>query len=291
MSKPMTFRYALETIGVRVGIAMFGALPLELSSRIVGGIAAGIGPFLRVSRKAEARLARAMPELDAASRRSIIRGMWANLGRLMGEYPHIEKFLTDGRDPRIEVVGAEHLQNLPQDKGALVFSAHLGNWEIALIAAEAYGMPIIFVRREANNPGAEALLRRMRHWRGRAISKGARGGRQIIKALADRERLFFLADQKMNDGIAVPFFGRDAMTAPAMGRMALRFGCPIVPMRVERLDDARFRVTIYPPLPIVDTGDAAADTLAIMKQVNATIEGWVRERPDQWLWLHRRWPD
>ena len=94
----------------------------------------------------------------------------------------------------------------------------------------------------------------------------------------------------MNDGIAVPFFGRDAMTAPALARLGLRFRCPIVPIRTERLDGARFRFTVLPPLEMADTGDQAADVLTTMTRVNATIESWVRARPEQWLWLHRRWP-
>jgi KDO2-lipid IV(A) lauroyltransferase len=291
MSKPMTFRYAVEALGVRVGYAVFGSLSMDASSRLFGQLAAWIGPRLPVSREAEARLQRAMPELTDADRRSILRRMWNNLGRVIGEYPHLGRLQPGGPDGRIEIVGAEHLQTLPLDNGALIFSAHFGNWEIALIAAEACGVPITFVRREANNPGTEAVLRGLRHWRGQAISKGASGAREVMKALARHERLFFLSDQKMNDGIPVPFFGRDAMTAPALGRMALRFRCPVVPMRVDRLDGARFRVTIYPPLPIAETGDTAADTRAIMAQVNATIEGWVRERPDHWLWVHRRWPE
>lgn len=291
MSKPMTVRYALEALGTRLGFAVFGALPIEVASGMFGRLAVAVGPHLRVHREADARLRRALPELDAAARATILRRMWDNLGRVSGEYPHLGRLRVGGPEDRIQIVGAEHLRNLPKDNGALIFSAHFGNWEIALIAAEACGVPITFVRREANNPGTEAVLRGMRHWRGQAISKGASGAREIMKALARHERLFFLSDQKMNDGIPVPFFGRDAMTAPALGRMALRFRCPVVPMRVDRLDGARFRVTIYPPLPIAETGDTAADTRAIMAQVNATIEGWVRERPDHWLWVHRRWPD
>lgn len=95
----------------------------------------------------------------------------------------------------------------------------------------------------------------------------------------------------MNDGIAVPFFGRPAMTAPALAQFALRFDCPVVPARVERLGGARFRLTIQPPLEIQKSGDRQADVLAAMTEVNRIIEGWVRDRPDQWLWLHRRWPD
>jgi Kdo2-lipid IVA lauroyltransferase/acyltransferase len=95
----------------------------------------------------------------------------------------------------------------------------------------------------------------------------------------------------MNDGIPVPFFGRPAMTAPALAILALRFDCDVLPARVERFDGVRFRLTIFPPLPITRSGDLHADAAALMAWVNATLEEWVRDRPEQSLWVHRRWRD
>jgi Kdo2-lipid IVA lauroyltransferase/acyltransferase len=95
----------------------------------------------------------------------------------------------------------------------------------------------------------------------------------------------------MNDGIPVPFFGRPAMTAPALAVLALRFDCDVLPARVERLDGARFRLTVFPPLPLPRSGEPHADAAALMYLVNVTLEAWVRDRPEQWLWVHRRWPD
>jgi KDO2-lipid IV(A) lauroyltransferase len=100
-----------------------------------------------------------------------------------------------------------------------------------------------------------------------------------------------LVDQKLNDGIAVPFFGRDAMTAPALARLARRYDCIVVPVRVVRLGGAHFRLICDPPLKVPKTADAQADALALMTEVNATIERWIRARPEQWFWLHRRWPE
>lgn len=100
-----------------------------------------------------------------------------------------------------------------------------------------------------------------------------------------------MVDQKLNNGIAVPFFGRDAMTAPALAQFALKYDCPVIPVRVERLSDANFRMTFYPALTIIPTEDREADVLRIMTEVNAIMEGWIRERPAQWLWLHKRWPN
>jgi KDO2-lipid IV(A) lauroyltransferase len=100
-----------------------------------------------------------------------------------------------------------------------------------------------------------------------------------------------LTDQKMNDGIPVPFFGRPAMTAPALAVLALRFDCVVLPARVERLGGAHFRLTVFPPLALPRSGDSHADAAALMAQVNAILESWVRDRPQEWFWVHRRWPD
>jgi KDO2-lipid IV(A) lauroyltransferase len=81
------------------------------------------------------------------------------------------------------------------------------------------------------------------------------------------------------------------MTAPAPALLALRFGCTVLPARVERLHGARFRLTLYPPLDLPRSGDRDTDVAALMTAINATLEGWIRERPEQWFWVHSRWPD
>ena len=126
---------------------------------------------------------------------------------------------------------------------------------------------------------------------GEYIPKGAVASRRAVAVLRRGGHLGLLADQKLNEGIPVPFFGRPAMTAPALALLALRFDCTVLPAQVERLHGARFRLTLHPPLELPKSGDRDADAAALMTAVNATLEGWVRERPEQWFWLHSRWPD
>ena len=95
----------------------------------------------------------------------------------------------------------------------------------------------------------------------------------------------------MNDGIAVPFLGRDAMTAPAVAELALRYHCPVVPARVERLKGAHFRVTFYPPIDRPETGNQQQDILVMMTEINRQLGEWIKEKPAQWLWVHNRWPE
>ena len=135
------------------------------------------------------------------------------------------------------------------------------------------------------------MIARFRGGRGEFIPKGAVAARCAIEALRRGGHLDLFGDRKMNDGIPVMFFGRPAMTAPALAVLALRFDCDVLPLRVERLDGARFRVTVSPPLPLPRSGEPHADAAALMARVNAILEAWIRDRPEQWLWPHQRWPD
>jgi len=234
-----------------------------------------------------------MPELSAAERARIIRGMWDNLGRVMAEYGHLARISCFGPDARAEVVGTDHVDRaVARGKPIIFFSGHFGNWEMAAIAGVQYGLDVVEVYRAANNPATEAVMLALRRSLGvEPVSKGASGARRIIAAIRAGRTVGMLVDQKMNDGIPVPFFGRDAMTAPAIAEFALRYDCTLLPVLVERVAGARFRVLVEPPVEVRRTGDRRADTHTIMVEVNRLLESWVRARPEQWFWLHRRWPD
>lgn len=122
------------------------------------------------------------------------------------------------------------------------------------------------------------------------FAKGAAGARAALGHLRQGGYLAMLVDQKLNDGIAVPFFGRPAMTTPALAGFALHFRCPLIGAHVRRLGPARLQVVVEPPLALPDSGDRAADIAALTLRVNQTLEGWIRAQPEAWLWLHRRWP-
>ena len=293
LSPGKVITYLLETLAVRIGLAIFRTLPIDTASSLGGWIGRSIGPRLGISTVAEHNLRRAMPDLTSEKKASIIMEMWDNLGRVMAEYPHLHKFHVYAENGRIEVVGAEHANRLRDDgMGGIFFGAHLANWEIASLSATQMGVPLTHIYRAANNPFVEPILRRLRApVGGTHHPKGREGARRMVEALRKGEHLGLLIDQKLNDGIPVPFFGRDAMTAPAPAQLALKFGCPLVPVRIERLAGARFRITVFPPLEAPASGDRQADVAKTMANVNDILEDWIRERPGQWLWIHRRWPD
>ncbi len=267
-------------------------MPVERASAFGGWLGRTIGPWTGAHKRSLRHIALAFPDKDATEIEMILRGMWDNLGRVIGEYPHIDAFRPFPENPRVEVAGVENFAAAKaSDKGGIFFSAHFGNWELLTLSAHSFGIRISQIYRAPNNPYVDRLVQRLRgdvaHGH---LPKGAAAARGMLAALRGGEHLAMLVDQKMNDGIAVPFFGRDAMTAPALAQLALRFDIPIYPARCDRLDGARFRITIFPPLQLQHTGDREADTRHAMQQVNQLFEEWITEKPDHWFWPHKRWP-
>jgi KDO2-lipid IV(A) lauroyltransferase len=278
--------------------ALFGALRAAkpaTASNLAGGVARLIGPLLPVSRVADDNLRAAMPALDAAARRKIVRGVWDNLGRTIGELPHLGDLRPTASGPGYAVRGGEILTALAEAGGpAMMASAHIGNWEMLPVICAAYGVRASSLYRAAANPLVDAAIMQ---WRQRAMpqpvpmfAKGAAGGRAAASHLARGGYLGILMDQKLNDGIEAVFFGMKAMTAPAAAAFALHFKAPLLTGHVERLGPARLLLVVNPALPVPATGSRKGDILALTQSVNDEFERWITARPDSWLWLHRRWP-
>jgi KDO2-lipid IV(A) lauroyltransferase len=287
---PRRVTESLTALLLRAGFAVLRWLGPVRASNLAAAVTRGIGMRLPVCRVADANLRRALPTLSAADRRRIIASVWEMVGRNAGELPHLAHFRETPSGPGWELVGRENIPAGP----AIFFSAHVGNWEMVLPIASQLGLRVAgFYRRPSNIAVNEAVLalRQAALGPGTALfPKGAQGARQALAHVMAGGSLGLLVDQKMNDGIAAPFFGRDAMTAPAAAQFALRFDLPLVPIRVERLGPARARLYCEPALTVPRSGDRQADILALTSAMNLTVEGWVRADPASWLWLHKRWP-
>ena len=271
--------------------AMFGLMPLDMASWTGGWLGRVVGSRLRVTQNARRNLKRIFPELTEGEIDRIIVAMWDNLGRTAGEHPHLASFDPYAPKSWVEVVGGEHIDALRDDgKTGLLFAGHIANWELSPLAGVKRGLTVHLVYRRANNPFFDAIVQKGRAVLGGDLyPKGSEGAKQMLRAMLRGDHMAMLVDQKMNDGILAPFLGVDAMTAPALAELALRYKCPIVPARVERLGGAHFRVTFEPPLEIAVTGDRQIDVKRMMTAVNDRLSDWIRARPEQWLWVHNRW--
>jgi KDO2-lipid IV(A) lauroyltransferase len=281
-------RYVIETLAAYLVYGFFSLLPLTAASNTGGWLLSRIGPRMGASRTALRNLARALPEKTPEEHAKIIKGMWDNLGRVIAEYPHLRQIVAE----RVEIVGAERFDLVRGGAGGIFVGGHIGNWEVGSLVAQQQGIKVNAVYRKPNNPWVDSLLR---HARGGDdighITKSDKGAREMFTRLRAGETLGILMDQKLTEGVPVPFFGHPAQTATAAAQFALKFGCPLLPIVIERLPGVRFRVHIAAPLDLTTTADRDADILRILTQINAQLEDWIRARPADWLWLHKRWAD
>lgn len=282
-------RHYLEAWVAHAFFALLGLLSPEAASALGGWLARLVGPLTRANATAQRNMARALPACGDVVRAAALTEAWDNFGRTMAEYAVLPALARDQGMTRIEVVGHERLAALAgAGKPAILLCAHLGNWETVPIAAARLMKPLTIVYRPPNNPLVDDLIGAIRgsYTEGMA-PKGAAGARQVMAALAKGHHVMMVVDQKINTGLEILFFGRGAFTGPAVVRFAARFGCPVFPVRTERLQGCRFKIAVEEPLTFApDTDEREALT-----QINHRLEDWIRARPGQWLWMHRRWPD
>ena len=282
-------RYLFEAVLLYLLFFLFRLMPAQAASDLGGWIGRTIGPRLAASRKAYRNLQSAMPALSEVQQKEIITEMWENLGRVMAEYPHLR---TLSRDNTV----LEHddiLQDLiMQESPAVFFGAHQGNWEVnCAMMHTQFNQPIDVTYRAPNNPWSDKLLMKARTLNGvvRAHPKTKTSARSLIQAIKDKRYIGVLLDQKYNEGMAVPFFGMDAMTNPVFVELCQKYDCPLVPIRNIRTNGANFRLQLYEPLELFDEHGQPRATEDVLVEISALLESWIREYPGQWLWLHRRW--
>lgn len=224
--------------------------------------------------------------LDAVSRQ-----VWASLGAVLAEYPHLEAFAnTPGRHIRM-TVGPQAGDILGRKIPAIYVTSHLANWELAALATTSQGIPLSVVYGPQSNPAIEDRLQLQRRFLGcRFISKH-NAMRSLVKALRSGESIGLLSDVRVDEGESVEFFGRQAQTATTPAWLSLKLGCPIVPIHIQREGDARYHVVFQDPLTVESDPDSVDQSavLALTRQLNTVFENWIREQPGQWTCTKRRW--
>ena len=283
----MSLLASIEAALARAAIWLLGRLSPVAASNLGGAVARSLGPFLPVSRVADANLRLAFPALDAAARAHIIRAVWDNLGRTVGEMPHLRALTVD--------VVNEHIPRIMLATGRplIAITGHIGNWEVLVPLTQRLGINQGVFYRPASNAVVDAAIQNLRQRAAPGVPyfpKGAAGTRAAFAHLRRGGALGMLVDQKLNDGVAVPFFGRDAMTTAAPATLALRLSAIICFVFCERVGPAHLRVVFEQPELPETTSDRAADIVALTRFINLQLEQHIRARPGEWLWLHRRWP-
>jgi len=267
----------------------------ERAADVGASITRTFGPLLPAHRTALANIRAAYPDMDEAGVRAIAAGAWDNLGRVAAEYAHLDTlFDFDIDNPnagRVEVQGVDEFVSLRDDgRPGLIFSAHLANWELPAICAHRYGLAATAVFRAPNDPGVARAVMEVRSQTMGGLEAARQGAAFAMQGVLERGgHLGQLIDQHFTRGVPTAFFGRPAMTNPILAKFARRFDCPVHGVRVIRLPERRFKLELTPALDLPRDAAGEIDVAGAMQAMTSVVEAWVRERPEQWLWMHRRW--
>jgi KDO2-lipid IV(A) lauroyltransferase len=294
MSKHGKVQTALEYMTARMLLTVLGWLPRPLAlalGRGMGHLAYTFGGRLR--RTGTRNLELAFREMSESERAQILRGCFANLGRLLGEFSQFQRATTESLRQILDCEGLENLDEaLKRGRGVILFTGHLGAWELSSFALSAFGYPMSFLVRRIDNPKIETLIEKTRtRFGNRSIDKRA-AARPMLRTLHAGGIVGILVDlnTQPHEGVIVNFFGIPASTTTGLATLALRTQAAVLPVFVPWDDErGRFVLHIDPALAIIPTGDKERDVRELTSQFTRTIESYVRRFPDQWLWIHKRW--
>ena len=257
-----------------------------------------IGRRLREDRIGRENLTAAFPEKSPQEIETILTGVWDNLGRIGAEFAHLDhiwdydvdhpdKPSRVEFDPRTKQI----FDTLRDDgKPAIIFASHLGNWELPALAAVAHGLDAAILFRRPNSQSADRAIEKIRAVKmGTLIPAGREAPLKLAEALQRGQHVAMLVDQYMGNGVEVTFFGRKTKANPMLARLLRQVDCPIHGTRIIRLPNNRFRAELSEEVKPVRDAQGKVDIAGTMQAVTSVVEGWIREYPEQWLWLHRRW--
>ncbi len=290
-------------IGALIGATVVGLLRLvrhfdpQATADVFARVTRAVGPWLPEQKIGRANLRAAFPDKSDDEIEQILAGIWDNLGRWGAEVAHLDHIWNfDPEHPdrgRIELApGTEELFLRLRDdgKGALIFASHLANWELPALAGPAYGMNSAVLFRRPNIGAADRAIQRLRAVNmGTMIATTPDAPLRLARMLQEGVHVGMLIDQYFGRGVDVTFFGRRTKANPLLARMARQVDVPIHGVRVVRLPGGRFRAQLSEEIVPPRDATGKIDIQATMQAVTSVLEGWVREHPEQWLWLHRRW--
>jgi KDO2-lipid IV(A) lauroyltransferase len=301
MAERHRFQLFMDSIVGALVIGLLGAIKRmdrKRTANAAGAFMRKIGPLLPEHRVGRDNLRAAFPQKSAAEIEQILHRVWDNLGRIAVEFAHLDEFSVEGvGEGAADMITyspetAERYQHIIDgEKPMLGFAAHLANWELPAVVARALGLKTAVLYRRPNvAPVSEVIVKLRAPLMGELISTGLSAPLQLSRLAQSGVHVGMLVDQHYTKGVEVIFFGRRCMANPLIALLARQTECPIRGMRAVRKPDGNsFSVEITEPIEPLRDADGGIDVSRTMQAITSVIEGWVREHPEQWLWLHRRW--
>jgi len=280
---------------VMATIWLLRRLPPDSALNFADKVARKLGPLTPRHKIALDNLRHAYPELNEAAREKIALDMWGNMARLGAEYIFLDRlFDFDPEKPdegRVEVVGAERFLRLrDENKPHILFTGHLGNFELLPVGAASFGLDVAVLFRPPNNPYIADYIFSTRHSAmGQLLASTPGVAFALSRVLERGGNIGALVDQKFHRGVRATFFGRECETSPLLPKLARQYECDVYPARCIRLPGNRFRLELMEKIELPRDASGTIDVKASAQLLNDIVEGWIRETPGQWMWFHQRW--
>ena len=286
-------KYFFEFTSIISLFCIFKIIGLKNASNLGAVLGRFIGPFFRSKNITKHNIKIGLGNLDEKRETEIINAMWSNIGRTFAEYAFLKNFKFDKTNfSHIKINGTNYLEQIKKNNEPVIFySGHFANFELMAMELDKFGIKAAAIYRPLNNfllnPIMEYL--RMKYICPNQIPKGRMGMREIISRVKDGCSIALMVDQRVGEGLRIPFFNKPAHTTTVPAQLALKYNCRLVPIFLERKEGINFEMTVHEPYEIQKTGDADRDTKSITLKINQLIEKMIIKNPTQWLWPHNRW--
>lgn len=283
---------AVDFLCIGVPLTLLRWLPADRASACGRRFLGWLGPRLAKSRVIRNNLALAFPEKSQQEIDALLPRIWGNAGAVFAEYAHLKTICGREADVRLKIEVDGEIETFADPARPAVFvTAHQANWEMAAAAVVKCGIPLAVVYSPANNPW---FARRLMGWRkalGCSMLPRDESMRPMIRAISEGKSIGVVMDRRVDSGKPIPFFGMDKWTTIVPARLALRYDCPLVPVRVERLENSRFRIMFFPPVkPDKTYQDEIGQAVQMTAEINRQFEHWIRAKPQDWFCSKRLWP-
>lgn len=294
MAKQGKVQRFFEYLAARTILASLRLLPLPVAMKVgsgIGVIAYNVAGDLRKTGRRNVSLA--FPEISEQEQTQLLKACFESLGRTLGVFSHFDRLKPSELMTLVETEGLQNLDDArAQGRGVILFTGHLGAWELSSFALSALDRPLTFLVRRMDNPDIEKLVDHSRTRLGNRTLDKLAAARPMLRVLQTGETLGLLLDLNTLDeeAIFVDFFGVPASTNFMVAKLALRNQTPIIPVFAPWNNEIKkFRLEVAPPVIFESGGDESEDVRRLTEKLSLIIEDKIREYPEQWLWIHKRW--
>ena len=283
--------WRLDVVVVSLITRLARLLPIDMASRFGDSVGSWIGRKLKKKTAIfRANMVIAFPELNDAEIDELVVRAWGRSGRVLAEYPHLATILKE--DDRLILDIRQPLEACGNpSRPCVIVTAHQSNWEVVCSAMAKLGIRNVSLYSPPSNPLLDRMLLESRQALNSELLPRDNSARLLMRALKKGQSVAMVMDRRVDEGKFIRFFGHDKLSTIMPAKLALKLNCDLVPVQVERLQDAHYRVTFHPPIVLEDTGvDETTQAIDMIQQVHHQFENWIRQQPEDWFCSKRLWP-